>query len=315
MDSYLGMDFGGTKLLIGEVNQRGELLGCKRYKTCLTDQRKMAEQLHSSLLDYLKTEEIKGTIKGAGLGIVGISDYRTGKWISATHQEGEGIPLGDMLSRMLKVPVGIDNDVKSATCGEMLWGCGKDCSDFIYINAGTGLAAGIVSDGRLIRGVSNDAGEIGHFVTDRKSSRQCICGRYGCAELTASGIGLHKMAEERISDASTGLKKVPRGERYQASEIFELAAQGDEFCLELTRESAKALACTVMNLVRVSDPELVILGGGLLSDTGFFELMKEYLHPVTMRHVKRGVLRSGFDPAYAGVIGAAAVGYQKVRES
>ena len=193
--------------------------------------------------------------------------------------------MAQMAADRLGVPAGIDNDVRSAATAELLWGEGKNCSDFIYVNAGTGLAAGFVIDGKVLHGAHCDAGEIGHMVVDYRSSRECVCGRRGCCELTASGIGIHKMVKER--------------------------REGNDFCLSIAEEAAAVLSCTIMNLVRMSDPDMVVAGGGLMSDPWFFKRVENLLEKVTMRHVSKGFRVSGFDAAFSGVIGAAAVGCLK----
>ena len=204
MNTYLGIDYGGTKLIIGEVREDGELLRYRRYPTGLTGQEEIAAHLLQCLDNYVAEEAPGDRVRGAGIGIVGISDYRNGIWHSVNHEEGIPIPLAQMVADRLGVPAGIDNDVRSAATAELLWGEGKNCSDFIYVNAGTGLAAGFVIDGKVLHGAHCDAGEIGHMVVDYRSSRECVCGRRGCCELTASGIGIHKMVEERQGEAPSG---------------------------------------------------------------------------------------------------------------
>lgn len=313
MNTYLGIDYGGTKLLIGEVDERGNLLKYRKFPTGITGQQEMAEHLLKCLADYAERERVVGRIKAAGIGIVGVSDFETGMWMSVNHKPATPIPLADLVSKLLHVPVGIDNDVRSATTAELLWGSGKTCRNFVYVNAGTGLAAGLVTDGRLIRGGHRDAGEIGHLVVDMNSSRRCICGRYGCAELSASGIGLHMMSEQLREGKRTELPPPEKGERTPAALIFELAGKGDPFCEELAETAAKTLGTVIMNLVRTTDPELVIMGGGLMSNEWFFRKVESMLEPVTMRHVSGGVKRSIFDPAFTGLIGAAAVGSEKIK--
>ncbi len=150
-------------------------------------------------------------------------------------------------------------------------GRGKELYRFIYVNAGTGLAAGFVIDGKVLHGAHCDAGEIGHMVVDYRSSRECVCGRRGCCELTASGIGIHKMVEERQAEAPAELLELGLNGRYPAAAVFRLAREGNDFCLSIAEEAAAVLSCTIMNLVRMSDPDMVVAGGGLMSDPWFFQ--------------------------------------------
>lgn len=314
MNTYLGMDYGGTKLIIGEVREDGELLRYRRYPTGLTGQEEIAAHLLQCLDNYVAEEAPGDRIRGAGIGIVGISDFRNGIWHSVNHEKGIPIPLAQMAADRLGVPAGIDNDVRSAATAELLWGEGKNCSDFIYVNAGTGLAAGFVIDGKVLHGAHCDAGEIGHMVVDYRSSRECVCGRRGCCELTASGIGIHKIVKERQAEAPAELLELGRNGRYPAAAVFRMAREGNDFCLSIAKEAAAVLSCTIMNLVRMSDPDMVVAGGGLMSDLWFFQQVENLLEKVTMRHVSKGFRVSGFDAAFSGVIGAAAVGCLKAEQ-
>lgn len=308
MKTHLGIDYGGTKLLIGEVEDGGRLLGYRRYATGLTSQEEIKEHLFQCLDDYLLHEKPKGDLSSAGIGIVGTSDTRRGIWLSINHEEGTPMPLAALTEERLGVPASVDNDVRSAAAAELLWGWGKHCSNFIYVNAGTGLAAGIVADGVLLRGTANKAGEVGHQVVDRNSQVPCVCGRKGCAELFASGIGLHTRAEELRGLFPTELPVTAKGERTNAAHIFRLAEKGDKLCEKLAKDAADTLACLIMNLVRTTDPERVIIGGGLASDPWFLRQVELQLDNSTMGHVKGGLTISGFDQNFAGLIGAAARG-------
>ena len=119
------------------------------------------------------------------------------------------------------------------------------------------------------------------------------------------------MVEERRADAPAELLELGKSGRYPAAAVFRMAREGSEFCLSIAEEAASVLGCTIMNLVRMSDPDMVVAGGGLMSDPWFFQRVEGYLEKVTMRHVSKGFRVSGFAPAFSGVIGAAAVGRLK----
>ncbi|MDD3277831.1 MAG: ROK family protein [Lachnospiraceae bacterium] len=310
MNTYLGLDFGGTKLLIGETDEEGNILNTKRYKTGLTDQQEAVTCIMEALEDYKATTGFQGQLKAAGLGIVGIVNRRRGEWISMSHEvKNPPIPLQKLLEEKLQVPCAIDNDVRSATTAELLLGRGQTSEDFIYLNVGTGLAAGIVTDGRLIRGANNNSGEIGHMVVDINSTQQCVCHRKGCAENIVSGTGF--TAQIRREDAAELLDEDGKA---KVVELFRKADAGDPLCQKITDYAAKTLACVIMNLVRVSDPDTVILGGGIISDGWLLEKTRNYLEAETMRGVSHGIVLSSFDPRYAGLIGAASLGMDCIRK-
>lgn len=312
MKTYLGMDFGGTKLLIGEVDAEGAVLRSKRYATGYTTQSDAVRALMAAARDYKDSVGFAGEPAAAGVGIVGIVDNRRGEWLSIGHDpEGPPVPLARMVSEELGIPCGIDNDVRSTTTAELLLGQGKYSQDFIYLNVGTGLAAGFVADGRILRGAHANAGEIGHMVVELSDGDACVCGRTGCVENVVSGIGFTRQARAR------GLEELMTlaGGRADVCRLFDRAAAGDRDCREIITYGARAIACVIMNLVRVTDPDTIIYGGGIIGDERFLRLVKAELEPATMRGVTRGMVPSSFHPQYAGLLGAASLGMEAARHA
>lgn len=308
MKTYLGMDFGGTKLLIGEINEAGTLLRSSRYETGYTKQAQAATALLAAIRDYRDNIGFVGTPLAAGVGIVGIVNNALGEWISIGHEpEGKPIPLARLMEEELGIPCAIDNDVRSSTTAELLLGQGKHTRDFIYLNVGTGLAAGFVVAGQLLRGAHVNAGEIGHMVVELSGGIPCVCGRKGCAENIVSGIGFTQQARIR------GLKQLftQTDDRADVLQLFEEAKNGDADCREIIAHAAKALACVIMNLVRVTDPDTIIYGGSILGDEQFLQMVKANLEQRTMRGVTRGLVASSFNPQFAGLLGAASIGMVK----
>lgn len=309
MKTYLGMDFGGTKLLIGEVDAQGHVLRSKCYVTVASSQKQAVEILLSSLKDYQKSVGYVGTPAAVGVGIVGIVDHRSGQWISmCSGPENEPVPLSKMIESVAGIPCSVENDVRSSAMAELLLGQGRFTHDFIYLNVGTGLAAGFVVDGHLIHGANMGAGEIGHMVVDLTDTLPCGCGRQGCAENVVSGIGFSCQAERY------GLKELinPENGRVDAIKLFDRAELGDKICEKIIDQAARTLACVIMNLVRVTDPDTVIYGGGILSDDRFLSRVKNYLEENTMEGVWRGLIPSTFNLKEAGLLGAASLAMDNV---
>lgn len=304
MDTYLGLDFGGTKLLIGEVDEKGNILREKRYPTGCRKEKQAVEVLLASLRDYVETVGFAGEVKGAGVGIVGTVDYRNGQWITMHPKTmTEPIPLADLVKEILHVPVWVDNDVKSATTAEMVFGSGRRFENFVYLNVGTGLSAGFVTDGRIIRGKNNNAGEIGHTVVDLANRDRCMCDRHGCIENVVSGYGFTRQAEIH------GLEELcpEKGGLIDTSKLFEKALKGERVPDKILDYAAESLACLMMNLVKTLDPEAFILGGGCVQNGILLKRAEEHLAACIMEAVTGGVLLSELNPAYTGLLGAAAL--------
>lgn len=161
------------------------------------------------------------------------------------------VPVRARLSDMLGgVAVEVDNDATAACWGERQAGAAAGCDDVVVVTLGTGVGGGIVSGGRLQRGANGFAGEIGHMVVDPHGP-PCPCGKQGCWERFASGSGLGRMADQ----AGFG----PRGEAVTAA-----AREGDERAIAVMEEFAGWVALGLVNLAYLLDPDLFVLGGGLV---------------------------------------------------
>ncbi len=310
MKTYLGLDLGGTKLLIGEVDSLGNILRYKKYDSGYFNQQAAFEIIKLSLDDYIRTVGWTTGEKpaGMGVGLIGRVDPVEGVWLQIDPGRTQPIALAQELFDVYGIPCHIDNDVKSATRAERVFGFGQISRNFIYINVGTGIAAGIVVNGRQIRGSHFNAGEVGHTRVGVNVGVKCGCGRTDCVEQIASGIGFDRCARLLRDRYATRLHiPADKGERVLISEIFALSKKGDPLCVQLVENASQTLANLIMNLVRVSDPDTVVLGGGMVSDGYIHTKVLEKLNPVTMRFVSNGVVITKLNPDFIGLLGAGAV--------
>jgi glucokinase len=307
MDTYLCLDLGGTKLLIGEIDSFGNILRYKKYDSGFFNQQAALETIKSSIDDYFKTVgKSSDTPKAIGIGLIGRVDTASGVWLQIDPNRTQPIALAKELSSIYGIPCFIDNDVKSATRAERVWGFGQISKNFIYINIGTGIAAGIVVNGRQIRGSHCNAGEIGHIKVGLHLGIKCTCGREDCVEAIASGAGMDQCARILKEKYKTSLEIKP-DVRVQSTDIFNLSKKGDPLCEVLVNNAAEAVADLIMNLVRTTDPDTVVLGGGVVADGFLLTKIQEKLNATTMRFVKNGVVVTKLNPEFIGLIGAGAV--------
>lgn len=309
--SVLALDLGGTKLLIGEVDQDGRILRSKQYPSGPLTQREALELITVSLDDYLETIGRAGKQPIAmGLGLIGLVDAGQGNWVMIDPDRKEEIPLAKLLQERYGYPCRIENDVKAAALAEQRFGAGQGVPDFIYLNIGTGIAAGIVAGGQLLRGWQNDSGEVGHMTVDYTGNTPCVCGRFGCAEAIASGGGMDRRLRLLAPryPASPLLALAARG-FVRAEELFLHAAGGDPLAAKIVANAADAAAELILNLVRVSNPELVVLGGGVAGSAWMKRELPKRLKLPMMDSVSKGVVFSALDPASVGLIGAATVAF------
>lgn len=310
METYIGMDFGGTKLLVGEVSSEGHIISKKKYTTGYVNQEGAVDIIKSSLGDFLRTEGTADRTPAAvGIGLIGRVDTTTGEWLQIDSQRSQAVKLGSIVKATFGLPCYVANDVKSATIAEQCWGHGHNSDNFIYINIGTGIAAGFVIGGRLTLGSHFNAGEVGHTQVGVHTGVKCCCGRTDCVEVIAAGVGFDSCARLLYPSYPDTLLRLPENisTRVDVRDIYALAQRGDELCKVLVDNAAQAIANLIMNLVRVSDPDTIVLGGGIVSSPEMYDNIMSRLHPGTMRFVSKGVVLTSLNPAEAGLLGAAAV--------
>jgi predicted NBD/HSP70 family sugar kinase len=307
-ETYLAVDLGGTSLLVGEVNGAGKILSHKKYPSGYIDQKQATEIIKHAVTDFLQTTKHKHSAMGVGL--IGRVNNAGGIWLQMDLKRTELTSLAEVLSAHFGMPCYIDNDVKAATRAERIWGCKSE--NFIYLNIGTGIGAGFIVNGKLMRGSHYNSGEVGHTRVGTNIGIRCGCGREDCVELIAAGIGFDRSARLLSNRFSTSLD-IPGDEKrpVDVREVYALYEKGDELCVQLVQNASTAIADLIMNIVRVSDPDTVVLGGGIVSSGFLFPMITEKLNQTTIRFVKNGVVLTRLDPDFIGLIGAAAVATNK----
>ncbi|TAN34981.1 ROK family transcriptional regulator [bacterium] len=206
---------------------------------------------------------------GAGIGIPGPVDRARGTAGSATIlPDWVGLRIATEMQVRLGLPVQIENDANLGALAELTWGAGRHCSNFAYVKAATGIGAGIVIDGWLLRGASGTAGEIGHTTLDEDGAL-CYCGNRGCLETVASGPAIIQLVGRGWGDNLS----LPR--------VIELAAEGDLRCQRAISDAGREIGVAVAGLCNLINPERVIVGG-LLSRAG--EVLLRPLRESIRRH-------------------------------
>lgn len=313
METYLAIELGGTRLRIGEVDEDGNILQYKRYASAFFNQQDAINIIKASLDDYVNTVGYyDGKPAAIGIGLIGRVDTATGIWLQIDPNRTAPIELAKEIEEAYGIPCRIDNDVKSATRAERLWGAGRYSKNFVYIYVDSGIAVGSVVNGRQIRGSHFNAGEAGHMTVGVNLGVKCDCGRYDCVEAIASEIGFDKCARLLKGSYPSSLT-IPddEGELVEVREIIRLSRQGDELCTVLVNNAVQAIANLIMNMVRVTDPDTVVLGGSIFSGGYIYDKVLSVLHPATMRFVTEGVNLTQLNPQFIGLLGAAAVAMNK----
>jgi glucokinase len=252
----VGLDIGGTKTLAVLLGDDGEVLAQTRLATVLGPAG-VVDAAARAVQGVARQAGVPlGDVTGVGVGVPGLVDSGAGTVRHAVNVGVDGAPLE--LATLLSVRLGgigveVENDLNVAAVGAAhlveAEGVGDTPTDLAFLALGTGLAAGIVLDGRLRRGSRGAAGEIGHVPVD-PAGPPCACGQRGCLELYASG------------SAVTALWPTATG-RPAPVELFEAAAAGDPDALVARATYARAVAAAVRMLVLTVDVQHVVLGGGV----------------------------------------------------
>jgi glucokinase len=305
----IGVDVGATKILVGAVTQAGEILGSRRSPVNRENQSNVLQSIEAAIEAFIQNWRGSQPL-GMGIGLVGQIEPKTGTWLEAMNLPIKSpVPLGRQFSDRFGIPVALDNDVHAGALAELRWGAGKESTDFIYLNVGTGISAGLVFNGQLLRGTQNYAGEFGHMVV-RPDGPLCPCGRRGCVEPIASGGGLLARAQELLGDFpdSTLYTTQP----LTAHSIFNAADADDPLAIKLSNDAIQALSIALTNLVNLLNPEWIIYGGGVVSDGWLMERVRVNVEaqplPMTRKSLK-GILPSQLNPSQVGLFGAACLAW------
>jgi glucokinase len=310
----MGVDVGGTKILAGVVDENGQILYSQRYPTNRTDQEAVLNSIQEAVEQAMKSLP-QGMAPGAmGVGLVGWVDPASGTWLQSMNLNVDSpIPLADVLSSQYGIPVVLDNDVHAAALAEIVWGIGRQSENFIYLNAGTGIAAGVVCNGRLVRGAANYAGELGHMFVDG-AGEACVCGQIGCLEPLASGGGMLERVRAYLPRyAGSCLGALEETNRLSATAIFEAADGGDALAALVAGEAIAALGTALVNVINLLNPEYVVLGGGIFSTGRARERLQDYVQAralaIAYRSLK-GIIPSSLEVGRVGLLGAASLAWQ-----
>lgn len=197
------------------------------------------------------------SLAGLGCTAPGITDSLKGIVVSAANlQNWNNVPLVDLLEKRFAVPVAVENDVNAAALGELKFGAGRGRRSLIYMTVSTGVAAGIIIEDRILRGHHHSAGEIGYMLMEPVHIGR-DWGTNGCLELTAAGVGIAQQYA-----AARGY-----GETIDSAiAVFEAARRGDDTAQQIINRARDYLAQAAVALCTVIDPEILVLGGGIVEN-------------------------------------------------
>lgn len=316
----IGLDLGGTNSVFGIVDARGEIKATTAIKTGGYSR---VEDYVSASVEALQPiiEQVGGMeyIKAMGIGAPN-GNYYKGTIEMAPNlpwAHDSVVPLADLFSEALGIPVALTNDVNAAAIGEMTYGVARGMKDFIVITLGTSVGSGIVTGGHLLYGSDGFAGELGHVTMVRgEEGRLCGCGRKGCLECYCSATGVARTARELLAKSDRpSLLRDMNPDEITSLEVSIAAGKGDALAKEIYNFTGKMLGEACADFAAFSSPEAFIFFGGM---TKAGDLIMKPIKETYDRHVlpifrgKAQFLVSSLDGASAAVLGASAVGRDAV---
>ncbi len=317
---YIGVDLGGTNIAIGIVDENYEIVKKGSTPTkpdrgadaIVEDMAALAKKLMAELGITMDQ------IASAGVATPGTANHDTGVVEYANNIPFLHYPLADKLSALLDgKPVYIENDANAAAKAEAMAGVAKGAPISVMITLGTGLGGGIIIDGKVYSGFNYAGAELGHVVIE-KDGRQCSCGRKGCWEAYSSATGLINITKDRIADAAaagrtTIMTDMVGGDmsKISARTAFSAMKQGDAVAAEVVDEYISYLACGIVNMINIFQPNVLSIGGGVCNEGEYLtKPLQEKVFAET--YSREGTPRTEILIAKlgndAGIIGAAVLG-------
>ncbi|HST25595.1 MAG TPA: ROK family protein [Gaiellaceae bacterium] len=292
----IGVDVGGTKIVVGLVERDGTIARMERRPTRVESTRSVLEGIGDAV-DAIRDD----SVAAVGIGIPSAIDQRTGTAVFSVNIPLAGIDVRSWAAERFGLPAAIDNDANCAALAEWRAGAGRGTTDMIMITLGTGIGGGLILGGHLYRGWIGAGAELGHIVVDGNGPAcQGNCTGRGHLERVASGRAVDAAAE-RLLGPGAG-----------TPELVAAAREGNEAAGEAIAEAGRWLGIGIASLVSLLNPELVVIGGG------FGEAFDLLIDPI-----REMVARDGVAPARdvvrilpaelgpdAGLIGAALVGFE-----
>ena len=271
----IGVDIGGSNVRIALADMKGTVLGKWSASTKRTSSPDVVvEQIRNGVKNLLEDASVPHrSLLAVAAGAPGVTDVDAGVVVKTSYLKGwKDVPLRSLLESAFRIPVAIENDVRMAAIGENWMGAARGFDDFVFLAIGTGIAAGVFANGRLIHGTDWTAGEVGYMHVPGAPEEAARHGTPGSLESIIGGEGIRKQWLHSCNGAGIAATR-----NLTATEIFERARSGDLAAEVVLNRSAKVLAYAVYNISLVLNCAVFILGGGVGMSTPLWAATQRFL--------------------------------------
>lgn len=289
MPSVIAVDLGGTKLIAALVDAAGTVSHRMKIPVASGDVHATVDQIARAVEEVTHASgKSRIEIRAVGVIVPGIYFASTGEAWAPNLWRHANVPLRAELERELKLPIRIDSDRAGYVMGERWLGAARGLNDVVFLAVGTGIGAGIISGGRLVRGAADISGAVGWFALNPEYRE--VYRELGCWEAEGAGPAIAR-----------------RLGVYSAEEVVVRARAGDAAAKQAVEHSAMYLGMGISNIVSIMNPEMIVLGGGLMQAADVFlepirQTVAQWAQPVAAKQVRIEITQLGED---AGLLGAA----------
>ena len=275
---FVGVDVGGTKVLAALVAADGRVLERERISTPREKNPALVvEAILDTVRDVISAGGVKtSSVAGVGMAIPGVVDPPAGRIVTTANMNLGGMEIVPLAAKKLGLPVFLGNDVNLGTLGEKWLGTAMDAQSVVGIFMGTGIGGGVIIDGRLVTGARQSAGEVGHMIM-QIGGPKCGCGARGCFEAIAGRGTIDRDIRAAIKG---GRKSIIEGwadlgkpnEPIRSGMLKKALAKGDPVVMEVVTRAAEVIGWACISIRHLLDPEVILLGGGVIEACGGFIL-------------------------------------------
>ncbi len=267
----IGVDLGGTNIVVGVVNEKYEIVARATTKTALPRPAKEIFDDINALVEKAIAEigATESEISSIGIGTPGSCDQENGIILYANNLDFYNVPAVDYVhEKFPNVNVYIENDANCAALGEALAGSGVGVNSFVAVTLGTGVGSGIVMDGRIVVGCNAAGGELGHMVI-KFDGEQCNCGRVGCWERYASATALvNQTKAAMLEHKDSKMWELCNGDIENAGgrTAFDAMRLGDEWGTKVVDQYITYISVGAVNIINALQPDMMCFGGGICNE-------------------------------------------------
>lgn len=267
----LTADLGATSITTGIADAAGSILSYTEEEAVIADGPRAILERVAARFDALVEQFDATTLLGIGVGLPGPVEFATGISVSPPIMPGwDGFNVREYFQSRYSAATWVDNDVNVMALAEARIGAARGTGDSIYVKVGTGIGAGLISQGALHRGARGSAGDIGHIPVSSDPAIVCACGNIGCLEAQAGGASLGRLATQRCRDGhnSTLCNMLQGRDALTARDVALAASQGDHDAMNLIQTAGRTLGTALAGLINFYNPDMIVIGGGVSQSGG-----------------------------------------------